>query len=121
MAGDGREVGIIAFGPLGGISGKELQSALGNADAAFKQGRWDEAVEAYRDVMARSAALSVINLQIGAAYRHKKDYTAALAAYDALLKVDPDKNRKRSKSNHLVLSMIAKRSSAKATTFCSSP
>jgi tetratricopeptide (TPR) repeat protein len=82
--------GVAAFGPLGGITGKDLQSALRDADAAFTQERWDDAVTAYRDVMARSAALSVINLQVGAAYRHKKDYTSALAAYNALLKVDPN-------------------------------
>src|SRR4029077_9266939 len=31
----------------------------------------------------------VINLQIAAAYRNKKDYDSALAAYNDLLKVDP--------------------------------
>ncbi len=82
--------GVAAYGPLGGITGKDLQSGLGDAETAFKQGRWDDAVAAYRDVMSRSAALSVINLQIGAAYRNKKDHVAALAAYNALLKVDPD-------------------------------
>ncbi len=82
--------GVAAFGPLGGITGRDLQLALGDAEAAFTQGRWDEAVAAYRDVMSRSATLSVINLQIGAAYRNKKDYAAALAAYNALLKTDPD-------------------------------
>jgi tetratricopeptide (TPR) repeat protein len=82
--------GVAAFGALGGIDGKDLQSDLAAADAAFSEGRWDEAVGAYRTIMAKSTALSVINLQIAAAYRNKKDYPAALAAYNALLKVDPD-------------------------------
>src|SRR5262249_7486457 len=34
-------------------------------------------------------ALNVINLQIASAYRNKKDYAAALGAYNDLLKVDP--------------------------------
>ena len=32
----------------------------------------------------------MINLQIGAAYRNKKDYDNAMAAYNDLLKADPD-------------------------------
>jgi Tfp pilus assembly protein PilF len=82
--------GAAAFGPLAGISNKELQTVLSEAEAAFEQERWDDAVAGYRDVMSRSATLSVINLQIGAAYRRKKDFPAAIAAYTALLKLDPD-------------------------------
>jgi Flp pilus assembly protein TadD len=39
--------------------------------------------------VARAPALSVVNLQIGAAYRSKKDYDAAISAYNTLLSVDP--------------------------------
>ena len=35
--------------------------------------------------MAKAPALSVINLQIAAAYRNKKDYDGAIAAYNELL------------------------------------
>lgn len=82
--------GVAAYGPLGGITNRDIQEGLDAGEAAFSQGRWDDAVSAYREVMSRSAALSVINLQIGAAYRNKKDYPAAIAAYNDLLKVDPD-------------------------------
>jgi tetratricopeptide (TPR) repeat protein len=85
--------GVANFGPLGGITAKDLQTDLAAADAAFDQGRWDEAIEAYRNVMSKSAALSVINLQIAAAYQNKKDYPAALASYQALLKLDPDNQK----------------------------
>jgi Flp pilus assembly protein TadD len=77
------------FGALGGIEAKDLQADLAEADALFNQRRWDEAVGAYREILAKAPPLSVINLQIASAYRHKKDYPAALAAYNDLLKIDP--------------------------------
>jgi len=81
--------GVTQFGALAGITAKDLQTDLAAADALFNQKRWDDAVVAYRAVMAKAPALSVINLQIGAAYRNKKDYDAAIAAYTELLKLDP--------------------------------
>ena len=43
--------------------------------------------------MAKAPALSVINLQIAAAYRNKKEYDNAIAAYNELLKADPDNDK----------------------------
>ena len=74
---------------LGNVTAKELQTQLAAADALFNQEKWDEAVAAYRSIMGRTPALSVINLQVAAAYRNKKDYGAAMAAYNALLSADP--------------------------------
>ncbi len=85
--------GAANYGPLGGIGGRELQADLAAAETAFAQGRWDEAIDAYRDLMTKSPVLGVINLQIAAANRGKKDYTAALAAYGELLKGDPDNQK----------------------------
>ena len=76
-------------GALGGIAAKHLQAELATADGLYNQQKWDEAVAAYRGIMAKAPSLSVINLQIAAAYRNKKDYDAALAAYNDLLKIDP--------------------------------
>jgi Tfp pilus assembly protein PilF len=84
-----KKTGNANFGPLGGITNKELQSELAAADVLFKQARWDDAIAAYRAILEKAPALGVINLQIGAAYRNKKDYAAALTAYDSLLKTDP--------------------------------
>jgi Tfp pilus assembly protein PilF len=75
--------------PLGSVSARDLQASLANADALFNQQKWDEAITAYRAIMTRTPALSVINLQIAAAQRAKKDFAGALAAYNALLEVDP--------------------------------
>ena len=55
--------------------------------------KWDEAIAAYRAIMAKAPALSVINLQIAAAYRNKKDYDNAIAAYNDLLKADPNNDK----------------------------
>lgn len=88
-----RRTSPAAFGALGGIAARDLQAELSAADALFEQQRWDDAIEAYRTVMKRSPALSMLNLQLAAAYRAKKDYDAADAAYNALLKAEPDSQR----------------------------
>jgi Flp pilus assembly protein TadD len=82
-----------AAGALGGMAAKDLQAELANADALFNAQKWDDAVAAYRAIMTKAPSLSVINLQIAAAYRNKKDYDAALAAYDELLKADPNNDK----------------------------
>ena len=50
--------------------------------------------------MAKAPALSVINLQIAAAYRNKKEYDNAIAAYNDLLKVDPDQRQGDGRRRH---------------------
>jgi Flp pilus assembly protein TadD len=85
--------GSPSSGALGSMAAKDLQAELGNADALYNQQKWDEAVAAYRAILAKAPSLTVINLQIAAAYRNKKDYDAALAAYSDLLKVDPNNDK----------------------------
>lgn len=84
-----KKSGVANFGALGGIASKDLQAELAAADVFFKQSRWDDAIAAYKTIMGRSPTLGVINLQIAAAYRNKKDYASALTAYNALLADDP--------------------------------
>ena len=43
--------------------------------------------------MTKAPTLSVINLQIAAAYRNKKEYDNAIAAYNELLKADPNNDK----------------------------
>lgn len=74
---------------LGSTAAKDLQSDLQNADLLYNQQKYDESIAAYRQIMAKAPALSVINLQIAAAYRNKKEYDNAITAYNDLLKVDP--------------------------------
>ena len=82
-------------GNMGGIPGltgaaaKDLQAELAVADADFNSGKYDEAITKYKAILAKTPALSALNLQIAAAYRNKKDYDSALAAYNELLKANP--------------------------------
>src|SRR5580765_2824174 len=81
-----KKTGNANFGALGGIASKDLQAELATADNLFKQSRWDDAIAAYRSILEKAPPLNTINLQIAAAYRNKRDYAAALTAYEAALK-----------------------------------
>jgi Flp pilus assembly protein TadD len=78
---------------LGGMAAKDLQAELAAADLLFNGQKWDEAIAAYRAIMTKAPALSVINLQIAAAHRNKKEYDSAIAAYNELLKADPNNDK----------------------------
>jgi Flp pilus assembly protein TadD len=78
---------------LGGLAAKDLQAELAAADQLYNAQKWDEAITAYRGIMTKAPSLSVINLQIAAAYRNKKEYDNAITAYNDLLKVDPTNDR----------------------------
>jgi Flp pilus assembly protein TadD len=85
-----------AAGPssaLGSTAAKDLQADLAAADGLYNAQKYDEAIAAYRQIMAKAPALSVINLQIAAAYRNKKEYDNAIGAYNDLLKVDPNNDK----------------------------
>jgi Flp pilus assembly protein TadD len=82
-----------AASALGSMAVKDLQTELGAADALYNAQKWDEAVAAYRAILTKAPSLSVINLQIAAAYRNKKDFDSALAAYNELLKADPNNDK----------------------------
>jgi len=78
---------------LGNLAAKDLQAELAAADALYNAQKWDESITAYRAILAKAPALSVINLQIAAAYRNKKEYDNAIAAYNDLLKTDPNNDK----------------------------
>jgi Tfp pilus assembly protein PilF len=78
---------------LGGMAAKDLQADLAAADLLYNSQKWDEAIAAYRAIMAKAPSLSVINLQIAAAYRNKKEYDNAIGAYNELLKSDPKNDK----------------------------
>ena len=80
-------------GLLANVAAKDLQADLAAADALFSQKRWDEAAAAYRSIAEKEPALAVVKLQIAAAYRNKKDYDAAVAAYSELLRTDANNGK----------------------------
>src|SRR5262245_2805684 len=80
---------------LGSIGVKDLQADLRSADQQFAAQQWDQAISSYKSILSKAPALSVVNLQVAAAYRHKKDYDGAIAAYNDLLKSDPNSDKAR--------------------------
>jgi len=78
---------------LGNAAAKDLQADLAAAEADFNGGKYDDAITKYRAILAKAPALSVINLQIAAAYRNKKEYDSAIAAYNEVLKADPNNDK----------------------------
>ena len=78
-----------------GLTAKDLQQQLAAADVLYNQQKFDEAIAAYRAITASVPSLGVINLQIAAAYRQKKDYDRAIAAYNDALKADPNNEKAR--------------------------
>src|SRR3954470_19721799 len=80
---------------LGNVGAKELQAELKTADQQFDAQQWDQAIASYKNVLARAPALTVIELQIASAYRHKKDYENAIVAYNDLLKADTTSDKAR--------------------------
>ena len=78
---------------LGAVAAKDLQQELASADQLYNSQQWDHAIASYRAILARAPALSVIDLQIAAAYRNKKEYDNAIAAYNELLTADPSNDK----------------------------
>ena len=90
-----RKNGPSPSAPLGNVTARDLQAQLTAADGLFTQLKWDEAIAAYRAILAKTPALSSINLQLAASYRQKKDFQNAVASYEALLAADPASDKAR--------------------------
>src|SRR5437867_10651965 len=76
-----------------GVTSKDLQQQLAAADTLYRQQKFDEAIGIYRTIVASAPSLTVINLQIAAAYRGAKNYDKAIAAYTDLLKAEPENQK----------------------------
>jgi tetratricopeptide (TPR) repeat protein len=77
-----------AFGALAGVDVKSLSVQLASAAALMDEGRYDQAIAAYRDIKTKTPALTLVSLQLGNAYLAKKSYTEAEAAFQEVLKAD---------------------------------
>ena len=84
-----KRTGPATMGILANIAAKDLQDQLAAGDTASAQGNWDDAIKAYRALLARAPSLTTVQLQIAGAYRQKKDYDSAIAAYNSVLAADP--------------------------------
>ena len=84
---------VLPPSALGNLAAKDIQAELLDADALFNAQKWDESITSYRALLAKAPSLSVINLQIAAAFRNKRDFDKAIVAYNDLLKVDPTNDK----------------------------
>jgi tetratricopeptide (TPR) repeat protein len=82
-----------AAGGIAGVNSKELQAELEAAEGLYNSGQYDQAITAYQAILTKAPQLTIINLQIGNAYRMKKDYDKALASYQEVLKGEPSNER----------------------------
>jgi tetratricopeptide (TPR) repeat protein len=80
---------------LGDANPGGLQRDLDQASALARDGNTDEAMAAYRRLLERHPALTSINLQLGYLLEAKGQRAAALRAYRAALKGDPESERAR--------------------------
>jgi tetratricopeptide (TPR) repeat protein len=76
-----------------GVTARDLKQQLEAADGLYKQQKFDEAIAIYRTILRNAPSLVIVNLQIGAAYRNAKDYDKAIAAYNDLLKTEPQNGK----------------------------
>jgi Flp pilus assembly protein TadD len=79
-----------ATGAMAGVDSKLLTSQLAAAAVMFDEGRYDQAIVAYRDLKTRVPALTSVNLQLGNAYLMKKSYAEAESAFQDILKANAD-------------------------------
>ncbi|HKY20520.1 MAG TPA: carboxypeptidase regulatory-like domain-containing protein [Vicinamibacterales bacterium] len=79
-----------AFGALAGVDSKSLAAQLASAAALFDEGRHDQALAEYREVKNKAPALTLVSLQIGNILMAKQSYAEAEAAFQEILKADPE-------------------------------
>jgi TolA-binding protein len=77
-------------GAMAGIDTKALSAQLAVAAALLDDGKYDQAIGAYRDIKIKTPALTMVNLQLGNAYLAKKAYPDAEAAFQEILKANAD-------------------------------
>ncbi len=82
-----------AGGAMAGVNTKELQAELQKAEELLNGQQYDEAIAAYNVILQKTPALTMINMQVGRAYRMKKDYDGALATYKKILDAEPTNER----------------------------
>ena len=75
---------IPTTGVLAGIPAGEIQEDLAAAHRMFDRGRFNDAIDAYEELLERVPQLTSLHLQIGHAHVERREYDRALAAYQAV-------------------------------------
>jgi tetratricopeptide (TPR) repeat protein len=83
-------------GPLANLDARALEQQIDAAEALEKSARLDEAIAAYRDILARVPVLTSVHLELGVLLERTGDRAAAATEYQAALQADPGSARARS-------------------------
>jgi tetratricopeptide (TPR) repeat protein len=76
-------------GPTSGIDSAAIQQRLEAAADLERAGKLDDAIGAYREILARLPALTRVHMQLGVLFERIHDTPNAIAEYQAALKADP--------------------------------
>jgi tetratricopeptide (TPR) repeat protein len=68
---------------------KELLDKLDQGNKLFDEGRYDEAIAYFENILTARPEFYQININIGNAYMKKEDYRQALASFQKVLEKDP--------------------------------
>jgi tetratricopeptide (TPR) repeat protein len=71
------------------IQDKMLSDTSKVADSLFKQGKYDEAIQKYKQLIQLNPQDASSHFDLGATYQAKKDFESALAAYRMAISLDP--------------------------------
>jgi tetratricopeptide (TPR) repeat protein len=90
-----RRVTPVASQPATSVSSeKEAQTLLDSGQAAYEQGQYNEALQAFNKVISLAAnqpkTAATANLRIGNVYMSQRQYDRALAAYERAVALNPD-------------------------------
>jgi tetratricopeptide (TPR) repeat protein len=80
-------------GALAGVNTKELQAELAKAEEAMNAQQYDAAIASYQAILAKTPALTMINMQIARAQRMKKDYDGAIGSYQKIIAAEPNNDK----------------------------
>ena len=73
-----------------GLDPEALEVELAQADEAFNEERYDEAIAGYESILAQAPDFTTLYVQIGNALTEKGEYQDAIASYERALQEDPD-------------------------------
>ena len=82
----------IALGEeaLRGFEPEAVETDIGAAHDLFNRQQYDQAIVAYRALLAKLPVLTNLYLPLGHSYRATREYDSAIAAYEEVLKNDPE-------------------------------
>ena len=86
---------VASTGLLAGIRADDLQTEVDAAHRLFDDGEYDRAISAYQAILDQVPQWTSLNLQIGHAYREKRDFERARSSYrqvpsDTLARVEAE-------------------------------